>query len=80
WVFGSILTPRFNADSDVDFSVDFDAETIKNDGLDWAEIFFGFMHELENVIGRRIDLVCDDNIRNPHFRQELDSTKKLIYG
>ncbi|MBD5199449.1 MAG: nucleotidyltransferase [Bacteroides sp.] len=80
WVFGSILTPRFNADSDVDFSVDFDAETIKNDGLDWAEIFFGFMHELENIIGRRIDLVCDDNIRNPHFRQELDSTKQLIYG
>ena len=80
WVFGSILTPRFNADSDVDFSVDFDAETIKNDCLDWAEIFFGFMHELENIIGRRIDLVCDDNIRNPHFRQELDSTKQLIYG
>lgn len=80
WVFGSILTPRFNADSDVDFSVNFDAETIKNDGLDWAEIFFGFMHELENIIGRRIDLVCDDNIRNPHFRQELDSTKQLIYG
>lgn len=28
WVFGSILTPRFNDDSDVDFSVDFDSETI----------------------------------------------------
>lgn len=28
WVFGSILTPRFNDDSDVDLSVDFDAETI----------------------------------------------------
>lgn len=24
WVFGSILTPRFNDDSDIDFLVDFD--------------------------------------------------------
>lgn len=29
-VFGSILTPRFNDESDIDFSVDFDADTIKN--------------------------------------------------
>ncbi len=33
WVFGSILTPRFNADSDVDFSVNFDDESIRRDGL-----------------------------------------------
>ena len=38
-VFGSILTPRFNDESDVDFSVDFDAETINREGLDWADIF-----------------------------------------
>lgn len=33
WVFGSILTPRFNNDSDVDFSVDFDSETINREGV-----------------------------------------------
>lgn len=80
WVFGSILTPRFNDDSDVDFSVDFDAESINKQGLDWADVFFDFMHELESVFGRRVDLVCDDAVSNKYFRKELDQTKRLIYG
>ena len=80
WVFGSILTSRFNDQSDVDFSVDFDSETINKEGLDWADIFFNFMHELESLIGRKVDLVCDDSVNNPYFRRELDSTKRLIYG
>lgn len=80
WVFGSILTPRFNDESDVDFSVNFDAEKINRDGLDWADIFFDFMHELEELFGRRVDLVCDDAVKNTVFRKELDSTKQLVYG
>ena len=80
WVFGSILTPRFNDESDVDFSVDFDSDSIKREGLDWADVFFDFMHELEDLFGRRIDLVCDDAVKNRIFRKELDSTKQLIYG
>lgn len=80
WVFGSILTPRFNDDSDVDFSVEFDSETINSQHLDWADIFFDFMHELEKIMSRRIDLICDDAVSNPIFRRELDRTKQLIYG
>ena len=80
WVFGSILTPRFNKNSDIDFSVNFDSETIDSQGLDWADIFFDFMHELESLMGRPIDLVCDDAVTNKIFRKELDSTKQLIYG
>lgn len=80
WVFGSILTPRFSDESDVDFSVLFDDEKINCEKLDWAGIFFDFMHELEAVIGRRVDLVCDDAVRNEYFRQKLDATKRLIYG
>ncbi len=80
WVFGSILTPRFNDRSDVDFAVNFDAETIKSEGLDWADIFFDFMHELEALFGRRVDLVCEDAITNKYFKKQLDETKKLIYG
>lgn len=80
WVFGSILTPRFNDNSDIDFSVNFDSETINREGLDWADIFFDFMHDLENLMGRKIDLVCDDTVSNTYFRKELDSTKYLIYG
>ena len=80
WVFGSILTPSFDDESDVDFSVNFDADKINREGLDWADIFFDFMNELEELFGRRIDLVCDDAVKNTVFRKELDSTKQLIYG
>ena len=80
WVFGSILTSRFNDESDVDFSVNFDADTIEAEGIDWADTFFDFLEGLESIIGRRVDLVCDDAVKNPYFRKELDRTKQLIYG
>lgn len=80
YVFGSILTNRFNDESDVDFAVDFDSEAINRDNLDWADIFFGFMHALEDLLKRKVDLVFNDRIQNPYFKEELDSTKKLIYG
>ena len=78
WVFGSILTPRFNDKSDVDFSVSFDKSKI--DLLDYADNYFDFVDELKTLFRRKIDLVCDDSVRNRFFRKELDSTKVLIYG
>ena len=38
WVFGSILTPSFDDESDVDLLVDFDEQHI--DLLDYADNFF----------------------------------------
>ena len=78
WVFGSILTPRFNDQSDVDFIVDFDERHI--DLLDYADNFFNFIHEMEAVVGRKVDMVVNKSIRNHFFRQEVDETKHLIYG
>ena len=78
WVFGSILTPRFNEESDVDLSVSFDKENIKLD--DYADNYFDLLDELKSLFSRNIDLVCDDSVQNPYFRKELDDTKLLIYG
>ena len=80
FVFGSILTDRFNAESDVDFSVDFDRESIEKEKLDWADIFFGLIDELQALLGRKVDLVVDSNVTNSYFRKQLDATKQLIYG
>lgn len=76
WVFGSILTPRFNDESDVDFSVLFHYNQIQ----DLFITFFDFIDELENVLGRKVDLVDETAVKNDYFRRELDSTKQLIYG
>lgn len=76
WVFGSILTPRFNDRSDVDFSVVFHYDQIQ----DLFVTFFDFIEELQALLGRKVDLVDETAIRNNYFRAELNNTKKLIYG
>ncbi|MDE7437715.1 MAG: nucleotidyltransferase domain-containing protein [Muribaculaceae bacterium] len=80
YLFGSILTDRFNDESDVDFSVEFDKEEINKNKMDWADLFFDFLHEMENLLGRKVDMVFDNHITNKIFRKELDNTKRLIYG
>ena len=76
WVFGSILTPRFNDNSDVDFSVEFKYDLID----DLFVIFFDFIEELQTLLGRKVDVVDETAISNRYFRKELDATKVLIYG
>jgi predicted nucleotidyltransferase len=78
YVFGSILTPRFHKESDVDFLVKFNKNEISVE--EYADNFFDLQFELERLLGRKIDLVCDDAIKNPYFRTEVDRTKQLIYG
>ncbi len=78
WVFGSILTNRFNDKSDVDLCVDFDKSKI--DIFDYADNFFDFQYALEDVFGRKVDITEEAAVRNPYFRQELNETRRLIYG
>lgn len=78
WVFGSILTPRFNDNSDVDFLVEFDDNHI--DLLDYADNFFDFIHEIEAVIGRKVDMVVNKSIKNRYFRTEVDETRRLLWS
>ena len=78
YAFGSILTNRFSETSDVDLLVNFKKSEIELS--EYADNFFDFMYSLESLLSRKIDLVCDDAVRNPYFRQELDETKQLIYG
>ena len=76
FVFGSILTSRFNDDSDVDLVVDFDKVTLE----EYADNYFDFKYALEKLFGRDVDLLEDKAIRNPILRRNIDNSKKLIYG
>lgn len=76
-VFGSILTDRFNDDSDVDFLVNFEDDVTYHT---YSDNFFGFMHSLKALFNREIDLVDEGVIHNKYFKEELDETKRLIYG
>jgi len=75
YIFGSILTPEFNTESDIDFLVQFDNIDI----LEYADNYFDFKGELEKLLGREIDLLENQAIRNPIFRKILDRDKKIVY-
>lgn len=77
YAFGSILTNRFNENSDVDILVDFNSEIDHNN---YADNFFDLYHALKSLFGRDVDLVDETAVRNPYFKQELEETKLLIYG
>lgn len=76
-VFGSILTNRFNENSDIDFSATFYPQ---EDPLVAGENFINLYMDLEELMGRRIDLVNEALLRNKYFIDELEETKQLIYG
>lgn len=77
YAFGSILTSRFNDQSDVDILVDFNSEIDHNN---YADNFFDFYHALKTLFGREVDLVDETAVRNQYFKKELEETKHLIYG
>jgi predicted nucleotidyltransferase len=75
YIFGSILTPQFTDSSDIDFLVQFD--TI--DLVDYFDNYMGFKEKLEALFDRPADLLENQAIRNPIFRQILDRDKRLVY-
>lgn len=75
-VFGSVLTDRFNDDSDIDMLVSFNELPIE----DYADNFLQLMESLPKLLGRDIDLVEEKAIRNPVFRNIVEKTKMKIYG
>ena len=76
FVFGSILTDRFNDDSDVDFVV----SSNKVEVNDYFDNYFDFKYSLEELFGRKVDLLEEQTIKNPYLKKNVDATKALIYG
>lgn len=76
FVFGSILTDRFNEESDIDFVVDFDRENV----TDYFDNYFNLKYALEDLLKRKVDLLEEQTIRNPYLKKSVDQTKTLIYG
>ncbi len=75
YLFGSVLTDRFNDESDIDFLVEFSLVDI----LEYFDNYMDFKEKLEALLKRPIDLVENQAVRNPIFRRVLDREKKLVY-
>ncbi|KAA6324343.1 hypothetical protein EZS27_019361 [termite gut metagenome] len=76
YAFGSVLTDAFNKDSDVDLIVAFEDIPVDN----YADNYFDFKFSLQDIFKRPIDLLEEQAIKNPYFRQSVNQKRQLIYG
>ena len=76
YVFGSILTEKFNDSSDIDFIVKFH----QLDLTKYADNYFDLKFSLEEILKREIDLLEEKSIKNPYFLEVVNHQKQLIYG
>ena len=79
-VFGSVLTDKFNENSDIDFLVDFESYDPDNAEFDCLINYLDLADSLEEVLGRKIDLIVEKGMRNKYFIANVNRTKQLVYG
>ncbi len=76
YAFGSVLTDKFNNDSDIDLIVDFEPIDLSQ----YADNYYNLKSSLENVLQKPVDLLEEKAIKNPYFRQVVNNQRQLIYG
>ncbi len=76
YAFGSVLTDKFNKESDIDLIVDFENLPVE----EYADNYFDLKFSLEEILKRSIDLLEEKAIKNPYFRQNVNQQKQLLYG
>lgn len=76
-LFGSATSDAFDPESsDLDFLVEYQ-------DLAWgehADAYFGLLESLEELFGRRIDLVMASAIRNRYFLESVNETRTVLYA
>lgn len=78
YLFGSVLTERFNDESDVDLLVTY--EDFSDDPVERGENMWDLQFALEDNLHRDVDLLNAANLKNPYFIKEVNETKYKIYG
>jgi uncharacterized protein len=76
YVFGSVLTERFNPGSDIDFLVRFSGVNPP----DYFDNYSEFKESLEKMLLRDVDLVEIQTLKNPILKRSIEKNKFLVYG
>lgn len=75
-LFGSAVRADFNAESDLDFLVEFDTDS----RAPVLDDYFGLKEDLESLFGRPVDLVMLRAVRNPYVRAGIERDRELLYA
>ncbi len=76
YAFGSVLSDKFNRNSDIDLLVKFKKFNLKN-------YFNNYIHlkdSLEKVLKREVDLLEEQTLKNPILISSINESKQLVYG
>lgn len=76
-LFGSAVKEEMHEESDIDFLVQFSDEI---NVLEYANNYFSFLEKLENLIGKKIDLISKKSLKNPILIEEIDRSKVDLYA
>lgn len=74
-LFGSLARGEADATSDVDLLVEFEQAPAPLHSR-----FFTLLHRLEDVLGRKVDLLTLNSLKNPYFRRRVLAEKVNVYG
>ena len=76
-VFGSAAgEERFDAESDVDFLVEF----LPLEAGQHADTYFGLLEGIEDVLERPVDLVMTGTIKNRYFLEAISQNREVLYA
>ena len=64
------------ATSDADFIVEFDPDTDHSP----LEQFFGLLDAMTEVLGRPVDLIENQEFRNPYLAASINESRELLYA
>lgn len=76
-LFGSATRDDFDYQrSDLDFLVEFEELA----PTQYAQAYFALKEGLERLFGRPVDLVTENNLSNPYFRQRVQNERQNLYA
>jgi hypothetical protein len=76
YAFGSSTTDKFNSEtSDIDLLV----EVEDSDPIVRGENLISLWDNFEVFFHRKVDMLTESSIHNPYLRQNIDSTKVILY-
>jgi uncharacterized protein len=76
YAFGSVLKGNFSKDSDLDFIVEFNPLDTRT----YSHNYFALKFSLENIFKRKIDLLEENAIKNPYFREAIENSREVLYA
>lgn len=75
-VFGSAADGTFDpARSDIDFLVEY----LPLGKGEYYEAYFGLVESLEDILGRKVDLVDSTCMKNPYFIKSVNKSRTVVY-